>query len=139
MITAKTASFVSGFPKNIAPKMKTNLREVLTAPVLEAGSSFSGQNWGYVLALLGTVFFSMKSIFVKLIYQPVDGMEINGVEAITIMAMRLGFSAPIYFAIFWLALRQRKRSGLPSLQKRDMALTALLGLLGYYALSLIHI
>ena len=119
--------------------MKTNLREVLTAPVIESGSSFSGRNWGYVLALFGTVFFSMKSIFVKLIYQPVNGMEINGVEAITIMAMRLGFSAPFYAVIFWLALKKRKRSGLAPLQKRDMALAALLGVLGYYACAWLDI
>ncbi len=114
--------------------MKTNLREVASAPQIEshAGGAFSGQNWGYVFALLGTVFFSMKSIFVKMIYQPVDGMAINGVEAITIMAMRLGFSAPFYVAIFWLALRRRRYQGLPPLQKRDMALAALTGVLGYY-------
>lgn len=119
--------------------MKTNLREVSTAPVLVTGSTFSGQNWGYVLALLGTVLFSMKTIFVKLIYQPVDGLEMNGVEAITIMAMRLGFSAPIYMLIFWLALKRRKRQGLPPLQNRDMALAALLGLLGYYACAWLDI
>lgn len=121
--------------------MKTNLREVAAAAELEGtpASAFGGRNWGYVLALLGTVFFSMKSIFVKLIYQPVNGMEVNGVEAITIMAMRLGFSAPIYVLIFWLALRRRKARGLPPLQKRDMALAALLGLLGYYACAWLDI
>jgi len=70
--------------------MKTNLREVANSSdiaVPETGA-FSGQSWGYLFALLGTVFFSMKSIFVKLIYQPRDGVELNGVEAITIMAMR---------------------------------------------------
>ncbi|MEP3891073.1 MAG: DMT family transporter [Hellea sp.] len=114
--------------------MKTNLREVSAASQLSARSptAFGGQNWGYVFALLGTVFFSMKSIFVKLIYQPVDGMALNGVEAITIMAMRLGFSTPFYIAIFWWALRQRRRRGLAPLQKRDMVLAALLGVLGYY-------
>jgi len=76
----------------------------------------------------------MKSIFVKLIYQPVDGMEINGVEAITIMAMRIGFSAPFYVAIFWWALRSRKAKGLPPLKKRDMVLAAITGVLGYYRL-----
>ena len=119
--------------------MRTNLREVSTASEDEAAPKFSGQNWGYVLALLGTVFFSMKSIFVKLIYQPVDGMALNGVEAITIMAMRLGFSAPFYIAIFWWALRKRKARGLPPLQKRDMALAALLGVLGYYACAWLDI
>lgn len=118
--------------------MKTNLREVAAASEIESGA-FSGQNWGYVFALLGTVFFSMKSIFVKLIYQPIDGMAINGVEAITIMAMRLGFSAPFYIAIFWLALRRRKSQGLPPLQKRDMALAALTGVLGYYVCAWLDI
>ena len=57
--------------------MKTNLREVAAAAELEGvpASAFGGRNWGYVFALLGTVFFSMKSIFVKLIYQPVNGMD----------------------------------------------------------------
>ena len=121
--------------------MKTNLREVAAAAELEGvpASAFGGRNWGYVFALLGTVCFSMKSIFVKLIYQPVNGMEVNGVEAITIMAMRLGFSAPIYVLIFWLALRRRKTQNLPPLQKRDMALAALLGLLGYYVCAWLDI
>ena len=119
--------------------MKSNLREVSAAANLEPSLSVHGRNWGYVLALFGTVFFSMKAIFVKLIYQPVDGMEVNGVEAITIMAMRLGFSAPFYVAIFWLALRQRNRSGKPPLQKRDMALAALLGMLGYYVCAWLDI
>lgn len=119
--------------------MKTNLREI-SAPFTEAPSHrISGQNWGYVLAFFGTVFFSMKSIFVKLIYQPVDGMTINGVEAITIMAMRMGFSAPFFITIFWLALRQRKRRELPPMQKRDLALAALLGLFGYYACAWLDI
>lgn len=114
--------------------MKTNLREVSAAQQFDdvSSSAFGSQNWGYFFALLGTVFFSMKSIFVKLIYQPVDGMALNGVEAITIMAMRLGFSAPFYVAIFWWALRQRQKRGLPPLQKRDMALAAGIGVLGYY-------
>jgi drug/metabolite transporter (DMT)-like permease len=46
--------------------------------------------------------------------------------------MRIGFSAPFYVAIFWWALRSRKAKDLPPLQKRDMALAALTGLLGYY-------
>lgn len=115
--------------------MKTNLREVTTAPLLESNSAstFSGQNWGYIFALLGTVFFSMKSIFVKLIYQPSDGLAVNSVDAITIMAMRLGFSAPFYLAIFIWALRRRKQAGLPNLKKLDMVLAAFLGIFGYYA------
>ena len=114
--------------------MKTNLREVTSAPLLDPKrpTGFKAQYWGYVFALLGTVFFSMKSIFIKLVYQPVDGLSENGVEAITIMAMRLGFSAPFYLAIFLWALKRRKVAGLPDLKRRDMALAALTGVLGYY-------
>ena len=121
--------------------MKTNLREVAVAAEMDAEteSSFSHRNWGYVLALLGTVFFSMKSIFVKMIYQPVDGLGLNSVEAITIMAMRLGFSAPIYGLIFWLALRKRKSRNLPALKRRDMLLAALTGMLGYYCCAWLDI
>ena len=114
--------------------MKTNLREVTSAPLLDPKrpTGFKAQYWGYVFALLGTVFFSMKSIFIKLVYQPVDGLSENGVEAITIMAMRLGFSAPFYLAIFLWALKRRKAAGLPDLKRHDMALAALTGVLGYY-------
>ena len=121
--------------------MKTNLREVSSAALTEPIITriFSGRNWGYVFALLGTVFFSMKAIFVKLIYQPVDGLSVNSVEAITIMAMRLGFSAPFYIAIIIFALNKRKKAGLPNLKKRDMALAALTGVLGYYVCAWLDI
>ena len=121
--------------------MKTNLREVSSAALTEPIITriFSGRNWGYVFALLGTVFFSMKAIFVKLIYQPVDGLSVNSVEAITILAMRLGFSTPFYIAIIIFALNKRKKAGLPNLKKRDMALAALTGVLGYYVCAWLDI
>ena len=53
--------------------------------------------------------------------------------------MRLGFSAPIYVLIFWLALRRRKTQNLPPVRKQDMALAALLGLLGYYVCAWLDI
>ena len=121
--------------------MKTNLREVSSAPLTEPAviRTFSGRNWGYVFALVGTVLFSMKAIFIKLVYQPGDGLSENSVEAITIMAMRLGFSAPFYVAIFIWVLRRRRRAGLPDLKRRDMALAALTGVLGYYVCAWLDI
>ena len=112
--------------------MKTNLREVTSAPLLDPKrpTGFKAQYWGYVFALLGTVFFSMKSIFIKLVYQPVDGLSENGVEAITIMAMRLGFSAPFNLAKFLSALKRRKEADLPDVKKRDLSLASLTGMLG---------
>lgn len=113
--------------------MKINLREV-TTPLTETAKplSLSGRSWGYVFALLGMVLFSSKAIFVKLIYQARGGMAENQLDAITIMALRLGFSAPIYIAILVWILRRRKAAGQSLPQRCDYVFAMLTGMLGYY-------
>ena len=114
--------------------MKTNLREISTATWQAAANSptLSGRGIGYVFAFFGTVLFSMKAIFVKLIYQPQSGLPENALDAITIMTLRLGFSFPIYACVLWLVIRGRRKRGAPPVRPRDVLLAMSLGLLGYY-------
>lgn len=113
--------------------MKQSLREVSTAPLIETSKQpLSGLGWGYVFAFVGTILFSMKAILVKLAYQPTGDLVANELDAITIMALRLGFSAPAYVIIFWLVSRRRKARNGETLSRKDMLLAASLGVLGYY-------
>jgi len=120
--------------------MKLNLREVIS-PMGEdrRPHALGGHGWGYVFAIVGTILFSLKAILIKLIYQPVDGQAANALDAITIMAMRLGFSLPVYVAIFWMLLRGRRLRNEASLAPKDMLLAGLLGLIGYYACAWLDI
>lgn len=113
--------------------MKQTLREVSAAPLMDKSKPpLSGLGWGYIFAFAGTVLFSMKAIIVKLAYQPTGGLAANELDAITIMALRLGFSAPAYFLIFWIVSRRRKARCAEDLLRKDMFLAAGLGVLGYY-------
>lgn len=114
--------------------MTQNLREVSTAPYLSDPKPprLSAPIWGYIIGLLGTVLFSMKAIFIKLAYQPVDGLPENAIDAITLMALRLGFSAPVYIGIMWVLIRRLKQDGRDIPHLKDFALAAVLGMLGYY-------
>ena len=83
---------------------------------------------GYVFAATGAVLFSTKAIFIKLAYG-------HGVDAETLLALRMGLSLPVYVAIGWLALRDRRRRR-EALPTRALVLRAMLvGLLGYWFAS----
>ncbi len=112
--------------------MTTNLREIISPVITGKPAPLSGQNWGYVFAVVGTILFSMKAILVKLIYQPTAHLAANELDAITIMAIRLGVCAPFYLGIFWYISRRRKAEGLPAAKLGDILLAAMLGMLGYY-------
>ncbi|KAF7600812.1 MAG: EamA family transporter [Candidatus Dactylopiibacterium carminicum] len=80
---------------------------------------------GITLAILAATGFAAKAIFVKLAYR-------HGVDAISLLTLRLGYTLPI-LGIVWL-LRGGER-GAP-LTWRDRGWLILLGLLGYYLSSL---
>lgn len=117
--------------------MAQNLREISTAPMLTPTqpSTMRFQIWGYIFAAIGAVFFSMKAIFVKLAYLPNVDANIDEVEAITLLALRMGFATPIYILIWCITYRKIKRRGetLPRLSLYVKA--AALGCLGYYVCS----
>ncbi len=81
--------------------------------------------WGVVLALLAAFGFSLKAIFIKLAYP-------YGVDAVTLLALRMGFSVPVFL---WVGLAEQ-RSG-TRLSGQDWRRIFLLGCLGYYGASIL--
>jgi drug/metabolite transporter (DMT)-like permease len=56
--------------------------------------------WGLLLALLAAFGFSLKAIFIKLAYP-------YGVDAITLLALRMGFALPVFL---WVGLAEHRRA-----------------------------
>ncbi|MGD0959131.1 MAG: DMT family transporter [Methylomonas sp.] len=82
---------------------------------------------GFALAALAAIGFSAKAIFVKLAYfYPVD--------AVTLLALRMLFSAPFFLAA---ALRHVWIKNSPPLTGKDYWALLILGLSGYYLSSLL--
>lgn len=84
---------------------------------------------GIALALVGVLAFSLKAIVVKLIYR-------YDVDPVTLLALRMVFALPFFIAASWWANRGVSA---PPLTARDTALIGALGILGYYAGSLLDL
>ncbi len=82
-------------------------------------------SWGLALALIAAFGFSLKAIFIKLAYP-------YGVDAITLLALRMGFALPVFL---WVGLAGQ-RSG-DSLTRQDWGKLFMLGCLGYYGASIL--
>ncbi len=80
---------------------------------------------GAGLALIAALGFSMKAIFVKLAYP-------YGVDAITLLALRMGFALPVFL---WVGLTRQQAGS--RLTAGDWGRLALLGCLGYYGASIL--
>jgi drug/metabolite transporter (DMT)-like permease len=78
---------------------------------------------GLLFAVVGAIAFSGKAIIVKLAYR-------YGVDAVTLIMLRMLFALPIFAAMGWWASR-----GKPPLRPREWAGVAGLGVLGYYLSS----
>ena len=78
---------------------------------------------GLLLAVLGAIAFSGKAIIVKLAYR-------NGVDAVTLIMLRMLFALPIFAAMAWWASR-----GKAPLAKSDWLGVLGLGFTGYYLAS----
>lgn len=107
------------------PKARTKLG----GPMAKNTQSISSQRnalLGYSLAALAAIGFSTKAILVKLAYyEPVD--------AVTLLTLRMLFSAPFFLIV---ALRHAGQKDLAPLIGKDYWALLLLGLLGYYLSSL---
>lgn len=91
----------------------------------------SGQRQlGVLLAVMGTILFSFKSIVIKLAYQ----YDIDAYQAI---ALRMMISAPIYLAILFMLYKRNKVSVRNILKTKWIVLWA--GVLGYYLASLLDL
>ncbi|MCG3863634.1 MULTISPECIES: DMT family transporter [unclassified Photobacterium] len=86
-------------------------------------------NKGIILALIGTVLFSIKPIFIKLAYQ-------YGGDAISIMSLRAFSSLPIYIIMMLWLLRQPQHRY--SFKRYGLSASAI-GILGYYFASYLDI
>ncbi|RZM02360.1 MAG: DMT family transporter [Variovorax sp.] len=82
-----------------------------------------GRGAGLALAALGAIAFSGKAIIVKLAYR-------HGVDAVTLIMLRMLFALPLFLGMAWWAGR-----GKPALTRRDWAGVAGLGFSGYYLSS----
>jgi len=80
---------------------------------------------GILFALVAAVGFSAKAILVKLAY-------IDSVDAITLLALRMAFSLPIFLIVAARANRNKRNHALTA---RDKFAVIFLGLLGYYLAS----
>lgn len=78
---------------------------------------------GLLFAVLGAIAFSGKAIIVKLAYR-------HGVDAVTLIMLRMLFALPLFVVMAWWASR-----GQPALAARDWAGVTGLGVLGYYLSS----
>ncbi len=78
---------------------------------------------GLALAAAGSIAFSGKAIIVKLAYR-------HGVDAVTLIMLRMLFALPLFVALAWWAGR-----GKPTLAPRDLSVVAALGFCGYYLAS----
>ena len=74
-------------------------------------------------ALTGSIAFSGKAIIVKLAYR-------HGVDAVTLLMLRMLFALPLFVALAWWSSR-----GKPALTRRDLVAVAGLGFSGYYLAS----
>ena len=83
---------------------------------------------GPLCAVAGVLGFSFKAILIKLAYATYP------VDAVTLLALRMIYSAPLFAAMAWWAARDR---GAVPLARADWTQLALLGFIGYYLASLL--
>ena len=82
---------------------------------------------GLALASLGAIAFSGKAIIVKLAYR-------HGVDAVTLIMLRMLFALPLFLVLAWWAGR-----GKPTLARRDGLAVCGLGFSGYYQIGRAHV
>jgi len=90
---------------------------------VNAGPTAAIRRAGLALAVLGAIGFSGKAIIIKLAYR-------HGVDAVTLLMLRMALALPLFALLAWWAGRGR-----PPLSGRDWRVAAALGFLGYYLAS----
>ena len=83
---------------------------------------------GLTLAVVGAIAFSAKAIIVKLAYR-------HGVDAVTLIMLRMLFALPFFLAIAWWTSRPRGGKPVPALTRADTLGVLGLGITGYYLAS----
>jgi len=94
-------------------------------PVNAPAETSPSRAWvGITFALLSAIALSWKAIFAKLAYRA-------GVDATTVLGLRMAFSLPAFLWLAWLGARRQPLA----LSRRDWIAVATLGLVGYYVAS----
>lgn len=110
-------------PRPTLPAVDAAQTRSSTAAAASAHPAASRFTAGLLLAVAGSVLFSAKAIVVKLAYR-------HGVDAETLIALRMLFSLPFFALALWWTSR-----GAPRLTRGEHARLVLIGFLGYYAAS----
>jgi drug/metabolite transporter (DMT)-like permease len=80
---------------------------------------------GALMVVAAAIAFSGKAVIIKLAYR-------HGVDAVTLLALRMIFSAPLFLVLAWWA---RRGEAVHALAREDLWGVALLGFVGYYLAS----
>jgi drug/metabolite transporter (DMT)-like permease len=97
---------------------------------LEGAPPAQGRRWiGPACAAIGVLGFSFKAILIKLAYA-----KYPAIDAVTLLALRMIFSAPFFVAMAWWASRPADAR---PFSRRDWTSLAWLGFIGYYLASLV--
>ena len=80
---------------------------------------------GALMVVVAAIAFSGKAVIIKLAYR-------HGVDAVTLLALRMLFSAPLFLALAWWAVRGPT---VQPLSRADLRAVAMLGFVGYYLAS----
>ena len=83
--------------------------------------------YGAALMFAGAICFSAKAVMVKLAYN-------YGVEPVSLLALRMIFSLPLYITIALLS--HKKQQGVSKIKPKDWLILVALGIGGYYLSSL---
>jgi drug/metabolite transporter (DMT)-like permease len=81
--------------------------------------------FGALIVVVAAIAFSGKAVIIKLAYR-------HGVDAVTLLALRMIFSAPLFGLLAWWALRSHASQPLST---SDMRSIVVLGIIGYYISS----
>jgi len=81
---------------------------------------------GFALSSIGAMLFAIKGVLIKLIY-------VYPIDTTTLLALRMLFSMPVFIGVGVVEWRRMSPSARPD--RRMIAITALVGILGYYVSS----
>ncbi|MEO7254648.1 MAG: DMT family transporter [Casimicrobium sp.] len=85
---------------------------------------------GALFAAAAQFGFAAKAIFIKLAYAAHPGLD-----AVTLLALRMIFSLPFFLLMAWWSQRESKGAAPVPMQRRDWGMIVFLGFIGYYLSS----
>lgn len=101
------------------------MRRMPNADAASRHTLHKAQMVGFIMAGVGAILFSAKAIVVKFTYA-------YGVDAVTVIALRMLFALPFFLVVAIQQARLARKGRLAVLSARDRVTLVFLGLLGYY-------